>query len=134
MKYDMYKDMQDAQWFKDKVRASDSYAQNLYAAMSNMQWQKKEMWPILTDDLWSASWRGAGGIVADLRCKGDYMDWYCSGMGGIAALPEDLGNEDQLEATMEARKYVPEGHVTEEIQEDLARLGWHPVPYDDDGI
>ena len=102
--------------------------------MCNMQWQKKDVWPILTDELWGASWRGAGGIVADLRCEGDYMDWYCSGMGGIASLPEDLGNEDQLEAAMEARKYVPEGHVTEEIQEDLGRLGWQPVPYDDDYI
>lgn len=130
----MYRDMMDCQWFKDKVRTSESYAQNLYAAMCNMQWQKKDVWPILTDELWGASWRGAGGIVADLRCEGDYMDWYCSGMGGIASLPEDLGNEDQLEAAMEARKYVPEGHVTEEIQEDLGRLGWQPVPYDDDYI
>ena len=130
----MYRDMMDCQWFKDKVRASESYAQNLYAAMSNMQWQKKDVWPILKDELWGASWRGAGGIVAELRCEGDYMDWYCSGMGGIAALPEDLGNEDQLEAAMEARKHVPEGHVTEEILEDLGRLGWQPVPYNDDGI
>lgn len=130
----MYRDMMDCQWFKDKVRASESYAQNLYAAMSNMQWQKKDVWPILKDELWGASWRGAGGIVAELRCEGDYMDWYCSGMGGIAALPEDLGNEDQLEAAMEARKYVPEGHVTEEILEDLGRLGWQPVPYDDDFV
>lgn len=130
----MYRDMMDCQWFKDKVRASESYAQNLYAAMCNMQWQKKDVWPILTDELWGATWRGAGGIVADLRCEGDYMDWYCSGMGGIAALPEDLGNEDQLEAAMEARKHVPEGHVTEEIQEDLGRLGWQPVPYDDDFV
>ena len=28
--------------------------------------------------------------------------------------------------------YVPEGVVTEEIELDLNRLGWRPIPYDDD--
>lgn len=131
MEPDMYRDMQDANWFKHKVRASTSYAQNLYAALCNMQWQKIDVMPILTDEYWTVSWRSAGGIVADLRCQGDYLDWYCSGMGGIAAVPEDIGNEDALQEAMARRKYVSEGTVTDEIQADLEKLGWRPVPYQD---
>ena len=118
-----------------KIRADDgSYAQNVYAAWCNMQWCPKEFWPILRQDpdkdLWSASWRGAGGIVADLRNKGeDYMDYYCSGMGGVATY--DLKEGEEFMAKM---KYVPEGVVTEEIANDFDKLGWFPVPYTDDFV
>ena len=62
------------------------------------------------------------GIVADLRGEGDYLNWYCSGMGG------GLGNGDE-DGTL---GYVPESHVTDEIKADLGSLGWHPVPWVDD--
>jgi hypothetical protein len=97
-----------------------------------MQWCPKEFWPILRQDpdkdLWSASWRGAGGIVANLRNKGeDYMDYYCSGMGGLATYDEQEG-----EAYMSKMKFVPEGQITDEIADDLNKLGWIPIPYEDD--
>jgi hypothetical protein len=106
----------------NKVRNSDAYAQNLYAAMCNMQFQKLDVVPILKDELWGCSWRAAGGIVANMRMKGDYIDWYCSGIG------EGLGNGD----VDGSKGYVPEGFVTDEIKEDLKTLGWIPVPYEDD--
>lgn len=112
--YNMKIDMQDSQWFKDKVRTRKSYAQNLYAAISNMQWQRLDVMPILTDEYWSASWRGAGGIVADLIGKGDYLDWYCSGI---------------FQEGHHIEGYVEEGVVTDEIKADLKKLGWQPVPY-----
>jgi hypothetical protein len=99
-----------------------------------MQWCPKEMWPILRQDpdkdLWSASWRGAGGIVADLRNKGeDYMDYYCSGMrGGLSYDGKD--DDDYFERT----GYANESQVTEEIAADLDKLGWFPVPYNDDFV
>ena len=89
----------------EKVLSDEEYAKDLYRSLCNMQWLKKELMPVLRNELWSASWRCAGGIVADLRQEGDYMDWYCTG---------------------------GEGTVTEEIKEDLARLGWEPVEYPDD--
>ena len=119
-------------WFVAKVRASMSYAQNLYAAMCNMQWQKAEVLSILKDEFWSASWRSSGGIVAEIRREGDYMDWYCSGMGGLASMPDD--DEEALGLEMTRKKYVAEGFVTDEIRDDLALLGWSPIPYDDEGI
>lgn len=111
-------DMSQAEWFVAKVRASETYAQNLYAAMCNNRFQKQEVWPVLKDQTWSCSWRGAGGIVADLQGQGqDYMEWYCSGMG------EGLGNGDATGT----KGYVPEQTVTNEIREDLARLGWQVI-------
>lgn len=132
MEHDMYRDIQDCQWLKDKVRASDAYAQNLYAAMCNMQWQKRDVMPILKDELWGCSWRSAGGKIAEIQGKGDYMDWYCSGMGGLAALPDET--DDEAQSNFNKRGYVPEGVVTDEIRADLLTLGWQPVPYDDDFV
>ena len=105
----MFRDMMAAEWFVDKVRASEAYAQNLYAAMCNNDFQKMEPWALLKDEGWGVSWRGAGGVVADLRGTGDYMDYYCSG----------IFNEGSY-----IPGHVEEGMVTEEIEEDLKKLGW----------
>ncbi len=135
MKYDLVEDIRNCPEMMAKIRAEDRYyAQNLYAAWCNMQWCPKEFWPILRQDpdkdLWSASWRGAGGIVATLRNQGeDYMDYYCSGMGGFATYDLKEGEE-----YMAKTRYVPEGVISEEIAEDLDELGWFPVPYDDDMV
>ena len=133
MKYDLVEDIYRDDEVLNKIRSREDYAQNLYAAWCNMQWCKKELWPAIRQDpkkdLWSASWRGAGGIIAQFRKEGDYMDWYCSGMGGLATYDLKEG-----EAYMAKMKYVPEGQITDEIAADLDRLGWFPVPYEDDGI
>jgi len=114
-------------WILEKARASESYAQNLYAAMCNNDFIKMEVVPILRQDpdkdYWSASWRSAGGIVADMRQEGDYIDWYCSGIGG--------GDEPDVYAEghdLKRKGYVPEGQITDEIRNDLQRLGWAIVP------
>lgn len=117
--FDMFEDMQSAAWFVTKVQASESYAQNLYAAMCNNHFIKREVWPMLKDETWRCSWRGAGGIVAELRGEGDYMDWYCSGMGLLATYDEKEGVEH-----MNRKQYVTEGTITDEIQADLGRLDW----------
>lgn len=114
-------DLRSTDWILEKVRTSDSYAQNLYAALCNNDFTKKEMWPILKDQRWSCSWRRAGGIVADMLEKGDYIDWYCSGMGGLSGYDKD---SETYEEWQKRTKYVSESHVTEEIENDLDRLGW----------
>lgn len=126
-------DLRSTDWILAKVRNSDAYAQNLYAAMCNMRFVRKEIFPYLRQDpnkdLWSASWRSAGGIVADMRQEGDYIDWYCSGMGG---LNQEYDAKETNEQWQKRTGYVPEGVVTEEIEADLLRLGWIPVPWDDE--
>jgi hypothetical protein len=127
---DMEEDMHNAGWFVLKVRESETYAQNLYAAMCNMQFQKMEIFPILKEERWSCSWRSAGGIVADLRDEGDYMNWYCSGMGGVVG---EHCSDDELSVPFgnPLSGYVAEGTVTDEIRQDLRKLGWIPIPYND---
>ena len=105
-------DLRSTKWICDKAKSTKTYAQNLYAAMCNRDWQRNDVWPRLKDQRWSCSWRYAGGIVAHMRESGDYIEWYCSGIQGE---PDeswvDLG-------------HVPEGTVTDEIREDLFQLGW----------
>jgi hypothetical protein len=125
-KNNMEYDLRASKELCDKVKASDAYAQNLYAAICNMTWQSREFWQEMKGEVWSASWRHAGGIVADMREQGDYIDWYCSGIGNA---------ESELGYGLTGAKgdgYVPEGQVTEEIELDLNRLGWRPIPWSDD--
>ena len=75
-------DLRTTDWILEKVRSSEAYAQNLYAAMCNRGFQKNDTWPVLANQSWGCSWRYAGGIVADMRQEGDYIDWYCSGIRG----------------------------------------------------
>ena len=114
-------DLLTTDWILEKVRTSESYAQNLYAALCNNDFQKRELWPILKEETWGCTWRYAGGIIADMRQQGDYIDWYCSGIG------EGLGNGD-ADGT---KGYVAEGIVTEEIHQDLFKLGWIIVDKND---
>jgi hypothetical protein len=57
-----------------------------------------------------------------MREQGDYIDWYCSGIG------DGLGNGD-----LDGNKgYVSESVVTDEIREDLKQLGWIVLDMEDD--
>jgi hypothetical protein len=132
-------DLLTTDWILEKVRTRDDYAQNLYAAMCNMHWCKRELIPALRqsdEDLWGCSWRYAGGIIADMRQEGDYIDWYCSGIrdvGVYAPAKEDEEFTDEQKARMAViEKYVAEGFVTDEIERDLNKLGWFSVPYKDE--
>ena len=123
MDRDLEHDLWNSPEFLEKIRTRKDYAQNVYAALCNMRWQAAEVWPMLKDEYWSCSWRAAGGMVADFRAavtKEDYMDWYCSGMGGFE-FSDDPAVADAKQAE---RKHVPEGTVTDEICEDFAKLGW----------
>jgi hypothetical protein len=79
--------------------------------LCNNSFQKQDVWLVLKDAYWSCSWRYAGGVVADFRdCGESYNDWYCSGIG-----------------SKEDTEFVGEGNVTDEIEADLALLGWRVV-------
>jgi hypothetical protein len=119
-------DLRSAKWICDKTKQSEAYAQNLYAAICNNDFTKNDVWPVLQGKTWSASWRSAGGIIANMREEGDYIDWYCSGITGEVS-DEEYHNMDreQQERYLYLKTYfVPESHVTDEIREDLLKLGW----------
>lgn len=115
-KDNMEYDLRTTDWILEKVRVSETYAQNLYAALCNNEFQQNDVWPILTDNKWSCSWRYAGGLLADMREEGDYLDWYCSGI-------RDRNERDN--------GYVAESVVTEEIKQDLLKLGWIVLIYEE---
>jgi hypothetical protein len=112
--FNLERDLRSTWWVVEKVQAKEIYAQNLYATLCNNEFAPKDTWAILQNIKWSCTWRYAGGIIADMQQQGDYIDWYCSGIG------DGLGNGD----SDGARGYVGEGLVTDEIQQDLKALGW----------
>lgn len=116
-------DLRTTEWILSKTRENKYYAQNLYAALCNNDFQKNDTWPILANNIWGCSWRYAGGIIADMREEGDYLDWYCSGIQGM----ED--NSSYIAYNNETG-YVGEGYVTDEVRKDLFDLGWLVVNED----
>ena len=122
-------DLRSTDWICAKVKQDEHYAQNLYAALCNNSFQKikqentaETIIDVLRHGLpvWSCSWRYAGGLIADMREEGDYIDWYCSGI------------RDDYDANNDGRNYVSESVVTEEIQEDLRQLGWTVIDDDEE--
>jgi hypothetical protein len=129
-KDNMEYDLRSTKWICDKAKASAGYAQNIYAAICNNEFVKNDVWPILTDKRWGASWRSAGGIVANMIEEGDYIDWYCSGIRGEVDDEEyhSMSKEQQEYYVYTKTHFVGEGIVTDEIREDLLKLGWIVVP------
>lgn len=127
-KNNMEYDLRTTNWILQKVRTSEVYAQNLYAAMCNREFVKNDVWPLLKEERWSCSWRHAGGIIADMQGQGDYIDWYCSGMRGndrvISNEEFQAFTDEQKKRYIETQSFVGEGYVTDEIREDLLKLGW----------
>lgn len=120
-------DLRTTDWILEKTRNSEVYSQNLYAAMCNREFQKNDVINILKNTKWSCSWRHAGGIVANMREEGDYIDWYCSGIRDTDPLEESEYENltDMQKARYEiTKRYVGESIVTDEIKEDLKTLGW----------
>jgi len=117
--YNLEKDIQQCDWMLKKVVENETYAQNLYAAMCNNVFQPNQVWSRLRDEYWSCSWRSAGGIIAELRGHGDYIDWYCSGIIGDSKADSFQG-------------FVSESTVTDEIRQDLFAIGWTVEPYPED--
>lgn len=122
-------DLRSNKWICDKVKASEAYAQNLYAAMCNNSFQKLDIWPLLKGETYSCSWRYAGGIIADMLETGSYIDWYCSGIGGGATEEElaEMTEEQRTKYHWYQENFVGESVVTNEVRQDLEKLGWKVV-------
>ena len=88
---------------------NEIYAQNLYAALCNNEFKHVDCPSILPENWYSMSWRAAGRVVSEARnMNEDYLDYYCSGI---------IENDSYSSV-------VEEGTITEEIKQDLFRLGW----------
>lgn len=79
-----------------------NFATDVYRALCNMQWKRSGT----SDEIYSCTWRYAGGLIAKIRDKGEnYMDFYCSG---------------------------GEGTVTEVVEKLFNSWGWEKYPYEED--
>ena len=97
-KPDMEHDIRRSPYICDKIEQNPEYAQKMYAALCNTKWGKQDVFERLKGTAWQCSWRYAGGMVANISNRNeDYMDYYASG---------------------------GEGHVDDEIREDLKTIGW----------
>lgn len=127
-------DLRSTDWILQKARTSRVYSQHLYAALCNNDFTKNEVWPILQGKIWGCSWRHAGGIIADMREEGDYIDWYCSGIQYTYSDADDevfqKMSKDEQERFLETSRFVAESTVTDEIRADLLKLGWVVVTDD----
>lgn len=92
------RDIIDSTVVKEKMRASKDYCKRFYATLCNNELHKN-------NDVTGYSWRATGGLIADILCVGDYMDWYCSGN---------------------------EGWIDVEVQQDLLDMGWEVKHYPDE--
>lgn len=126
-------DLRTTEWILEKTRKSEVYAQNLYASMCNNEFQKLDTWLVLKGQTWSCSWRHAGGIIADMRQEGDYIDWYCSGIRGSDGMSDEdfkkltpAQQGEYLEQKALTDQFVQECVITDEIRDDLKILGWVP--------
>ena len=130
MEYDLRTSELIIEKCKDKI-----YAQHLYAALCNNEFIKNDVWPILSDKRWGCSWRYAGGIVADIRQEGDYIDWYCSGIRNTEDVTDEEYNQmsrEEQEIYLETKAKVSESVVTDEIRKDLLSIGWLVAESDDE--
>lgn len=100
-------DLLNSNTIKNKCLHSEIYSQNLYAALCNNRF-------FYGDKIWTCSWRYSGGIVSEINNRNEYMDYYCSGIGGREG-------------------FVGEGFVTDEVRTDLLKLGWIVKPYEEQG-
>ena len=68
--------------FKEQLRADENFGVELWSALANIIWfhesdtKKTEC---------SYSFRCAGSLIAAMLCKGDHMNWYCSGDTGVVS-------------------------------------------------
>lgn len=113
-------DLLSSRAIREKVQTSDVYAQNLYAALCNNVFQKNDVISRLKDDVWSCSWRYAGGIIAEIKGHGDYLDYYCS----YGLKRSDLTHDTDQRLS----EYRAEGDVADTIRQDLFELGWVVLP------
>lgn len=94
--FDMVSELLQFEPIADKCHQSETYTQNLYAALCDNFLCSSGVGPQ------QFGWKAAADLASELHGFGHF---YCSG---------SLGHEG----------FVPEGEVTDEVRFDLSMLGW----------
>lgn len=64
-----------------QIRANDEAATEFWSSLANVGWFHESQ----PEQEVSYSFRAAGGLIAEIRGEGDYIDWYCSGPYAVVA-------------------------------------------------
>ena len=78
--------------FGSDIRSSKEFCVEMWSALANIRWYYKD-----DKEDEGLTFREAGGVIADIRGEGGYLDWYCSG---------------------------PYAEVSERISQGMAKHGW----------
>lgn len=70
---DLFEEML-ARTFGARMKTDDTLCKEIWSALANVTWHH-----IASKQEYSCSFRYGGGLIAEVRGHGDYMDWYCSG-------------------------------------------------------
>ena len=68
--------------FLTQLLDDEGFGVELWSAIANVSWyhesdsEKKD---------YGRSFRAAGKLIASMLCRGDYLDWYCSGPDGVVS-------------------------------------------------
>lgn len=62
-----------------KIRANDDVAKEVWSALTNQEWQHED------GRMVEYSFREAGGLIARIRGRGSYTDWYCASPAGVVS-------------------------------------------------
>jgi len=98
--HELIQDIQES--FVNEKLQNKEYANDVYLAMCNIIWKKED----ITNTF---SFREAAGLIANLRNQGEmYLDFYPAMASGTGKV---------------------EGTVTNEVREDLRKIGWEGTDY-----
>lgn len=117
MHYNLTQEIRSSKWLSQKIKANDSYAQNLYAALCDNIFQKNEFLTILKGVTWSCTWDHAGLTLSNIRGEPAEYFYYSGLFNTESSYEDDDFKRHEL-------NYVSEGEVTHEVRQDLRQLGW----------
>ena len=64
--------------FGEKMRTDESLCKRIWSSLANVEWYYIRPSESRGAVSVGYSFRAAGGLIADIRDLGDYMDWYCA--------------------------------------------------------
>jgi hypothetical protein len=64
-----------------QIRANDEAATEFWSSLANVGWFHESQ----PEQEVGYSFRAAGGLIAEIRAEGSYIDWYCSGPYAVVA-------------------------------------------------
>lgn len=89
----------------EKMKVDDELCKRVWGSMANVDWyyvrpsDRREDGSCISVGY---SFRAAGGLIARIIGRGDYMDWYCSSEEGVV--------DEEFRRVMKKNGFIPDDH------------------------